>query len=496
MCNVKLLFTVILLTLSITACGGSGSNDVPDVPTTPDVPIIPPLTPQVTLTASTDQILVGKTYTLSWILKDVSSCTLSGAITQTVTTNGSATITPTQQGLQKTIIDCGSVSSSVNVNVLQLTPQVTLTTSTEQAIVGNSYTISWVLKDLSSCSLSGAITQTVTESGSAQITPTQQGEQKTTIKCGEVSSSVSVNVLPEFVAIPDPVFADALSRIGHPIHNGKMSTLDALNITMLCITSKQGSYGVADSNNTAIFTNTSVPDSGVRCAYTNEYITDATGLESFLNLRTIRLEHQQIEQVNLLTLKNLYLLSLWGDPIKEINLANNTQLAFLGLSETSLTTVDTSRLMDLEEAALQQDGDRQLLPYTLSNGTLVTGFSNVDFSQNQKIKRVYLHNNPLIDLGISKNKDSLREIWANGTNVESLDLSGYKYLNYIILNDSKNLNYLNLYGVNYDSVPYRLYLNNEPSLTEIIVKNRDAYIKARDEQKIYIDSSINIVEGK
>jgi len=374
-----------------------------------------------------------------------------------------------------------------------LNPQVTLTASTKQAIIGKPYTLNWGLKDVNNCSLSGAIEQTVINSGSWEVTPTQQGPQKTTITCGSVSDSITVEVLPEFVEVPDPIFADALSRLGYPVHNGEMATLDALAIDKLCITSIPGYYGQPDENNTAIFDNTSVPDSGVRCAYTDGYITDATGLEKFLNLRTIRLELQQIKQINISTLQGLQFLSLWGEPIINIDLTKNTELVSLGLSETSLTTVDTSSLVKLEEAAFTQ-GERQV-PYYLNNGTLVQGFSKVDFSKNQNIQRVYLNYNPLTDFGISNNKNSLRELWAFSTNVESLDLSGYKLLNYILLNKSQNLNHLNVFGVNNDAVPFRLNVTEAPNLTEIIVKNKADYTKARDEGKIYIDPQVNIVEG-
>lgn len=393
------------------------------------------------------------------------------------------------------LIACGGGGTDSNANTRDpvLNPQVVLTASVNQAIVGMPYTLRWNLKDVSSCSLSGAIEQTVTNSGSVEIIPTLEGSQKTKITCETVSASVDVVVLPAFVEVPDPVFADALSRIGYRVNNGKMATSDALTIDKLCITSKTGSYGEPDSNNTAILSNTSVPDAGVRCAYTDGYITDPTGLDAFLNLRTIRLEHQQIKNIDLSKLKSLQFLSLWGEPITDINLKNNTELVTLGLSETSLTTVDTSSLIKLEEAGFQQGNEQ--LPYYIENGTLVKGFAKVDFSRNQSIKRVYLNYNPLSDLGVSSNSNSLRELWAYNTNVESLNLSGYKLLDHIILDNSPNLNHLNIYGVNNNNIPIRLSITNAPSLNEIIVNNKAAYTKALEGGKIYIDQRVNIVEG-
>jgi hypothetical protein len=404
--------------------------------------------------------------------------------------------------LSLSLAACGGGSSNSEPEPPVLNPKVTLATDTTQGIVGTSYALNWELTDVSSCSLEGAVNQTVTASGSSEVTPTEKGSQETSITCGSLTSSVTVEVQPEFIEIPDPVFADALSRSGHPVYNGKMATTDALSIEMLCITGMTGYYGEADENNTALFENTSVPDNGVRCAYTDEYVTDTTGLEGFLNLRTIRLEGQLVEQVDISTLTKLHLFSVWQSPLADIDLSNNTALVYLGISETSLTAVDTSALIILEEASFTQ-AERQV-PYTLVSGTVVYGLSEVDFSNNQKLQRVYLDFNPLTDLGISNNQSSLRELWASGTNIESLDVSGYSALTYIILSESNNLSYLNIYGVNNANVPFRLYLENVPYLSEVIVQNKDMYVKTLDEMTdvagpsgnaIHMDDHINFVEG-
>jgi hypothetical protein len=286
-----------------------------------------------------------------------------------------------------------------------------------------------------------------------------------------------------------------MDRAGWPVISGQMRGEIALAVDMVCITSLQGFYGEADENGTAIFDNNSVPDYGVRCAYTPEgdYITDTAGLEYFLNMRTIRLEHQKPTTVNFNGLEDIHLLSLWGIPVSSIDLSTNSGMVYLGLSETSLTTVDTSNMPLLEEAALQQS-DANNVPYVTSHGTEVPGFNKLDFSQNTMLKRVYLHSNPLKNFGISQNNSSLQELWARNTNVETLDLSGISSLNYVILSKSSSLQKLNLVGVNHGNVPFRLYLENVPLLGEVMVNDAASYEQARNTSGVSVDSHVVFVE--
>lgn len=388
----------------------------------------------------------------------------------------------------------GSDSSSPTlIDTNNSDKEVSITVTSTAGIIGTAYTLTWTLDDSNNCFISGAIEETVTSDGAATITPQIIGAQETIITCDSQSASVIVNVIPEMIDIPDTVFSDALTRLGYTITDGKMSAEDALSINSLCITSKADSYGLSDLNNTSIFENTHVLDSGVRCAYTDDYITDITGLEYFLNLETMRLEHQQFEIIDLSLLQNLFFLSLWGNPLTSLDVTHNTEITHLGLSETSLTSINTSHLTKLLEAGFQHSYNAPDLPYTLSNGTTVYGFSSLDFSKNQQLQRVYLHGNPLTDFGISQNS-KLQELWARGTSITSLDLSGLENLRYVILSDSQNLNFLNLSGVDNNTVPYRLYLDGCPSLEEVIVHNADDYLTAIQNQEIIVDNHITFIE--
>ena len=372
---------------------------------------------------------------------------------------------------------------------------VSISSDKSKLAEGDSYELSWSLDGEGSCDITGAVERTVTASGAMEVTDSEQGEHTTSIACGTASDSVRVVVIPEVIEIPDLVFEKMLTRLGYQVSNGQMSGTEALSVNSLCITALSGFYGEPGADGTVIFGNPNVPDSGVTCVYTDEqeFIRDTAGLEYFLNLRTMRLEHQQFDSLNLSMLEDISFLSLWGNPIYELELTNNHALTHLGLSETSLVTIDTSNLPELVEAAFQQSDNE--VPYTTFSGTVVHGFNSLDFAQNQKLQRLYVHSNPLTDFGIADNKNSLVELWARNTAVQSLDLSGFESLRYIILRGSESLTYLNVYGVDNYTVPFRFYCDGCPQLEEVIVYDAPAFTAANGKDGVFLDDHITFVEG-
>jgi hypothetical protein len=286
--------------------------------------------------------------------------------------------------------------------------------------------------------------------------------------------------LPQYTAIPDPVFAEALNAAGITVTNGQMLTSDALSFQKLIITSMSGFYGyttsangvytttscTAATNATCYFDNNSVPDFNARVLVTNGYITDATGLESFVNLKTLRFEQQKVTSINVSTLTNLIMLSLWRNPLASIDVSNNLELLTLGLSETSLTSVDISKLTKMVEIDFQHNAS---VPYTTGHGTLVRGFASLDLSKNTALTRMYIDNNNLTTIDLSTQKTVLTEFWASGNKFTSLDFTGYSRVNFVILNNSPDLTYLNLNGINFNNSYFRLYTQNAPNLATIHV---------------------------
>jgi uncharacterized protein YjbI with pentapeptide repeats len=370
----------------------------------------------------------------------------------------------------------GAVSnggSSANISERQSVSSLTLSSDSYGYAVGQNITLNWTGVNLTNCSFSGAnSTQTITASGSLVVAASSSGDKIFSVNCSEKAASVAVKVLDGSISIPDTVFADALNRLGYPVVNGRVSASDLLRLKKLCITSMQGYYGTSDQNNTSIFSNTSVPDYGVNCAYTSGYIQDISGIESMLNLESFRIEHQRFSLINISPLKNLSFFSLWGNPIQVIDLSSNTALRNVGLSETSLRSVDFSNLNLVEEIVVSnQEGLSR--PYTKQNGTVVYGMASVDVSSNLNLKRLYVQNVGLTNVVFPRN-NSLQEFWGAGNMFSSLDLSGMSNLSYVILYDSPILENINIKGIAQSGVPSRLITTNSPNLRQIKVTSVQA----------------------
>ena len=487
----KLSLYILTSTFILASCGGGGGGSSPN--TIPNaLPIVNAGNDQTVLAGATVSLsgtandTDGQISSIGWEQTSGISVTLTNSDSYNATFTAPTLYNETNLIFKLTVIDNdgGVGSDDVSITVSPAVSNVTIETSKKNLVYGDVYILSWTITGNGSCNIVGEIDTTVSESGSMEINALVIGEIETSISCNDVTDSVVTKTIPAFINVPDLVFANVLTRLGFEVIDGQMSGSDALLIDKLCITSLHGFYGEPDENGIAIFGNSNVPDSGVRCIYTgneNEtppLITDTTGLEYFLNLQTMRLEWQDFTTINLNENSELFFLSLWNNPITQLDVSANVLLTHLGLSATPLKTINTSTLSSLEEAAFQ-------------GGV----FESLDFSQNQKLKRVYLHDNPLTDFGISNNQSSLEELWANNTDIEILDLSGFSKLNYIILQESENLTYTNVYGVNNNEIPFRFYFTNCPNLSEIIVYNAEAFEAKRNTTGFYLDDHIVFVEG-
>jgi hypothetical protein len=370
------------------------------------------------------------------------------------------------------LIGCGGGGSSpVTVTpppvvVTPPAPVATLvfitTTSNGNGVVGTPYTLQWTGTNVSGCTASGAWTGALDGSGAKTLTPTTEGTASHTITCGSTTKTVVLNILPQFTAIPDAAFEAALIGAGvDDVLDGKVSTAKALTITKMAISNEgylpPGFYDAAGKQ---------IPLTAVFGTGVTPKIKSIVGIEAFANLTMLQIENQQVATIDVSKLVNLIRLSLWQEPITTIDLSKNLKLETLGLSETSLKTVDISMLSALLEIDFQQD--TVALPYTLGNGTTVYGFTTVDLTKNSNLARIYIEGNPFTTIDLTGNK-KLQEFWADGNKFISLDFRGFNNLNYVVLNNSANLTYLNIADTNNGVVQHRLLTANSPHLTEIHV---------------------------
>lgn len=272
--------------------------------------------------------------------------------------------------------------------------------------------------------------------------------------------------IPEVIAIPDSVFAQALTRLGFPVTNGRMLRSTALSITQFAISGAYGPSGYRP------------PEGG---PYTGtpsgSYIESTEGLQHFLNLRTFRLENQKIRTIDLRSLTELTFVSLWQNPLTTLDVSKNVRLTTLGVSETSLQQIDLSTLVNLKELAAQQS-EGMRLPYVTGNGTTVYGFARLDLTHNTNIERLYITNNALTDaaLVLPANR-GLQEFWASHNQFRRLEFSYYARLTHVIV-EHNDLEWLDLrYSTaTNDGVPARLYTMHNPRLAEIRTNNPAALL--------------------
>ena len=368
-----------------------------------------------------------------------------------------------------------SAASPAPVLIPSATPSVSISSSAQAVPLNSQFTLTWSSTNASSCVASGDWSGNIATSGTFVAQKNNVGSANYIITCGTASNSVAVKILDQFTSIPDPVFADALKRLGYSVTDNKMLTSDALSIKNLCISSaNESTYGPTDSSGTVTLNNNSIPDNGVKCVYTpaGRYITDTTGLEAMVNILTFRIEFQRFTSINIKTLDRLELFSLWGNPIQSIDLSQNRNLKIVGLYQTSLRELDLSGLTKLVELGADNgitgfDSEESHHPFTLRNGTIVTGLTSVKLPRSDTLRMVGLSDNQLTDVDFS-GTPNIVQMGLKGNKFTKLDLSNLKKLNYFAAGD-RYLTSLNLTGL--IGPFYRLYVACSPYLQTIRVND-------------------------
>lgn len=104
-------------------------------------------------------------------------------------------------------------------------------------------------------------------------------------------------------------------------------------------------------------------------------ISDLTGIEHFENLKTLWVEQNLIQEINLSKNEKLELLGLSGNPLAQIDLTHNKNLKKLYLGSRSIVDLDLSENRNLQELNLK----------SLEN------LKKLDLSNNSKLERLNLN---------------------------------------------------------------------------------------------------------
>jgi Leucine-rich repeat (LRR) protein len=266
-----------------------------------------------------------------------------------------------------------------------------------------------------------------------------------------------LSALPEYVSVPDARFEQALIDRGYDfVLDGRIRTAPIANATTIEILD-------------------------------NMSISNIKGIEAFPNLQRLRIIHNQISSVDLSKNPNLTWVSFWDNKLTSIDVSSLHKLEYFGAGDNDIVTFDVSRNYNLNELDFGNTEGRA------GYGT-TRGVTSIDISHNPKMRRLYMQNNRLTGLNISRNR-LIEDVWAHDNKIESLDCSNNPNLSFIIMWNN-NLRYLNIKGTYQGGVPARLYTKNNPNLAEIKVTNASNILARRQfcEYCFVIDSWTKYVE--
>ncbi|WP_436517970.1 T9SS type A sorting domain-containing protein [Ekhidna sp. To15] len=190
----------------------------------------------------------------------------------------------------------------------------------------------------------------------------------------------------------------------------------------------------------------------------NQGITDATGIEAFINLTELNLTINDLTEIDLTRNTELVSLDLSRNEVASLDLSNNTKLVVLDLAFHMLTDgIDLSNNIMLEEVIM--------------NGNGPTSLTSLDVSQNINLKTLAVQNNPdLSSIDLSNNTELIL-FQAVNDSFESIDFTNNTKLEYIGMAN----NLLSSIDVSNQSNLITLVLDNfgtnENSITSIDVSN-------------------------
>ena len=244
-------------------------------------------------------------------------------------------------------------------------------------------------------------------------------------------------------------------------------------------------------------------------------IEDLTGIEDFVNLRTLKLEYLSIEEIDLsnnhllesleITAENITQIDLsvlpnlkqvkLGINVSEIDFSNNPLLEDVEIY-AGLAQIDFSQNPNLKKVIIY---NAQLSNLDFSNNPLLKDveirapIAQIDFSQNPNLKKVIIYNAQLSDLDFSNNPSlQIIELWYSaithininqninlkefrifGGQLSEIDFSNNNLLEIIYLSDVP-LNQINLSQNSklkdfrlFDSLITEIDLSNNPSVESI-----------------------------
>ncbi len=183
-------------------------------------------------------------------------------------------------------------------------------------------------------------------------------------------------------------------------------------------------------------------------------ITDATGIEYFINVTDLILFNNALTDIDVSQNKVLDNLNLGSNQLTALDVSKNRVLSNLRVDDNQLTAIDVSK-------------NTALTDLDLNNNQL----TSLDLSKNIALTILYLGENQLTSLNVSKNT-ALRRLWSNKNALTDIDVSQNTALVHLFL-DNNALTKVNLANGNNDAIT-NFNLSDNPDLTCVQVDDPSA----------------------
>ncbi len=184
----------------------------------------------------------------------------------------------------------------------------------------------------------------------------------------------------------------------------------------------------------------------------NKGITDATGIEYFINITSLNLKQNALTKINLFYNTALEYLDVANNNLTALDVSKNTALSRLYVYNNQLTALDVTK-------------NTALIRLWLDNNKLTT----IDVTKNTALSRFFISGNQLTTIDVTKNT-ALTQLTINYNQLTVVDVSKNTALIVLWLNSNNALSKVNLAnGANWrlDS----LDLRENPNLTCVQVTN-------------------------
>ena len=179
----------------------------------------------------------------------------------------------------------------------------------------------------------------------------------------------------------------------------------------------------------------------------NKGISDLTGIEAFTQINALRFSQNNVTSVNLLMNTSLTYLECTLNQITSLDLTNNTALTAVLCRYNPITTLNISNQTELRNLDISH-----------------TDITSIDLTHNNKIEQIICNNSPITNIVNLAGQDSLIDINASMTPLQSLDLSNCPKLRDVYAEQNGNLSTINL--SNCDNLRY-LYVTYDSTLSTV-----------------------------